>query len=159
VSDELETFREFLKDHGLKLTAQRGAILARTLQIDEHFSAEELFEVLRRESRGISKATVYRTLALLVEAELLDARDFDRGHMLYERATHEAHHDHLICVRCKRIFEFHCEEIEQLQEQISQRYDFEMVSHTHHIYGVCGRCRRQEGDGKRRAPRRVRSGP
>lgn len=160
MSDEFDTFRDFLKEHGLKLTAQRETILRRTLQIDKHFSAEELFEVLRRENRGISKATVYRTLALLVEANLLDALDFDRGHMLYERATHgEAHHDHLICVRCKRIFEFHCEEIEVLQDQITQRYDFEMVSHTHQIYGVCGRCRRQEPEPppKRRASRRIRS--
>lgn len=146
VREELELFRDFLKARGHKLTHQRETILRRTLQINEHFSAEQLFELLRSESKGISKATVYRTLALLVEAKLLDALDFDRGFLLYERSTHEAHHDHLICVRCKRIFEFHNEEIEKLQEQIATRYDFEMVSHTHHIYGLCGRCR-SEGDG------------
>ncbi len=146
MSDELERFREFLKQRGHKLTQQRESILRRIQRIDEHFSAEELFEVLRREARGISKATVYRTLSLLVEANVLDAVDFERGHMLYEKASQQAHHDHLICVACKQILEFHHEEIERLQEQVARRYDFSMVSHTHQIYGVCGRCRRSGVD-------------
>jgi len=139
--DELETFRRFLKERGHKLTLQREAIVRRIQRIDKHFSAEELFEVLRGENKSTSKATVYRTLALLVEANLLDALDFERGHLLYERAKSEAHHDHLICIACKRIFEFRNEEIERLQEQVARRHDFEMVSHTHQIYGVCSRCK------------------
>ena len=157
MSDRVENFRDFLKGEGLKLTHQRETILRRVLKVDAHFSAEELFDLLREQSSGISKATVYRTLSLLVEAKLLDALDFERGHMLYERATKEAHHDHLICVACKKIFEFHNEEIERLQEQIAEKYDFEMVSHTHQIYGLCGHCRRKgaaaPGGARKRAGR------
>jgi Fur family ferric uptake transcriptional regulator len=140
----LDGFREFLKERGLKLTQQRLTILQRALDIDKHFSAEELYEELRGENRRISKATVYRTLALLVEAQFLDTHDFERGHTVYERAAHgKAHHDHLLCVACDSVYEFHNDEIERLQEEVAQRFDFSMVSHTHQIYGICGRCRRQ----------------
>jgi Fur family transcriptional regulator, ferric uptake regulator len=153
VDGEAETFQRFLRTQGLKLTSQRGAILDRALSIRKHFSAEELFESLREDTRGISKATVYRTLALLVQAGLLDEHDFERGHKLYERATNRAHHDHLICVSCGRIVEFHSEEIERIQDQVATTHEFEMVSHTHQIFGVCPRCRRDGEPRPRRTPR------
>jgi Fur family ferric uptake transcriptional regulator len=160
VDGEADTFRRFLKTRGLKLTTQRGAILDHAVSVRGHFSAEELFEGLRGVG-GISKATVYRTLALLVEAGLLDEHDFERGHKVYERSTNRAHHDHLICVACNRIVEFHSEEIERIQEQIARTHDFEMVSHTHQVFGLCPRCRREGGPRPRaltvpagRAPRR-----
>lgn len=154
---EADTFQGYLRTKGLKLTSQRAAILDRVLSIRKHFSAEELFESLRQDTRGISKATVYRTLALLVEAGLLDEHDFERGHRLYERATNRAHHDHLICVSCNRIVEFHSDEIEEIQEQVAREHDFEMVSHTHQIFGVCPRCRREGQGQKRRAATRPRA--
>lgn len=140
---EAETFQRFLRTQGLKLTSQRAAILERALSMRKHFSAEELYESLRADTRGISKATVYRTLLLLVQARLLEEHDFERGHKLYERATNRAHHDHLICVTCGRIVEFHSEEIERIQDQVATAHEFEMVSHTHQIFGVCPRCRRE----------------
>ena len=144
LEEERKRFQEFLRERGLKLTQQRLQILERAVAVDEHFNAEELFELLRNDNQRISKATVYRTLALLVEAELLDTHDFERGHTLYERAAHgTAHHDHLICLGCDRVFEFHSEEIEALQEVVAKRFDFRMLSHTHQIYGICGRCQRQ----------------
>lgn len=144
LEEERKRFQEFLRERGLKLTQQRLQILERAVAVDEHFNAEELFELLRNDNQRISKATVYRTLALLVEAELLDTHDFERGHTLYERAAHgTAHHDHLICLGCDRVFEFHSEEIEALQDVVAKRFDFQMVSHTHQIYGICGRCQRQ----------------
>lgn len=153
---EADTFQSYLRTQGLKLTSQRGTILERVLSIRKHFSAEELFESLRQDTHGISKATVYRTLALLVQAGLLDEHDFERGHKLYERASNRSHHDHLICVSCSRIVEFHNDEIEEIQEQVAREHDFEMVSHTHQIFGVCPRCRR-EGGGAR--PRRAATRP
>lgn len=155
--DEADTFQRFLRTQGLKLTSQRGAILERVLTIRKHFSAEELFESLRAETQGISKATVYRTLALLVQAGLLDEHDFERGHKLYERAGNHAHHDHLICVSCSKIVEFHNDEIEALQEQVAREHGFETVSHTHQIFGVCPRCKREGGGRARRAASRPRA--
>jgi len=150
--DEVERFREFLREQGLKLTSQREDLLHRVRRIRKHFSAEELFDLLKDDRSRISKATVYRTLALLVEAGLVEEHDFDRGHKLYEWAHREPHHDHLICVTCNRIIEFHNEEIERLQEAVAAYYDFQMVSHTHQIFGHCRRCQR-EGLAEEQSPR------
>jgi Fur family ferric uptake transcriptional regulator len=150
-ANEVEVFSEYLREQGLKLTSQREVLLRRVLRIKKHFSAEQLFESLRDEGAGISKATVYRTLTLLVESGLLAEHDFERGHKLYERASHQCHHDHLICVGCGRIVEFHNEEIERLQEEIAGRFEFAMVSHTHQIFGQCAVC---QGQGKPAARKR-----
>jgi Fur family ferric uptake transcriptional regulator len=139
-STDVETFQRFLRTQGLKLTTQRHAILERVLALSKHFSADELHEGLRDE-KGISKATIYRTLLLLVQAQILDEHEFGQGHTVYERASARAHHDHLICVRCGRIVEFENDEIERIQEAVAREHDFEMVSHTHQIFGVCPRCR------------------
>lgn len=138
---EVDAFRTFLKKKELKLTSQRNIIFQRILREDKHFSAEELFDALKREKRPISKATVYRTLQLLVEARLLDQVDFDRGFKLYERTIGNKHHDHLICVECSRVIEFHDEELEAVQSTVVKRYDFDMLTHTHKIYGICSDCR------------------
>jgi Fur family ferric uptake transcriptional regulator len=137
---ETDLFTDFLKGRGLKLTAQRRKVLARTLAEPKHFSAEQLLSDLKREDASISKATVYRTLALLVEAHLLDSVDFERGYKLYERA-HGHHHDHLICTECNRIVEFHDEAIEAAQHAVARAHDFEVLWHTHKLYGRCQDCR------------------
>ena len=138
--EETEAFRHFLKKKDLKLTAQRNIIFQRILREDSHFSAEDLFDSLKREKRSISKATVYRTLQLLVGARLLDQVDFDRGFKLYERTLGHKHHDHLICIECNRVVEFHDEELEAVQAEVINRYDFSMISHIHKIYGICSDC-------------------
>jgi len=143
VATEVEVFAGFLREQGLKLTQQREELLLRVLRIKKHFSAEQLFDLLREEGAKVSKATIYRTLTLLVESGLLAEHDFERGHKLYENAAHQCHHDHLICVDCGRIVEFHNEEIERLQEEIAGRFAFRMVSHTHQIFGQCPTCQRQ----------------
>ena len=149
-------FTEFLKRRGLKLTPQRRRILDRALTEPKHFSAEKLLGDLRREDESTSKATVYRTLALLTEAGLLDAVDFERGYRLYERATagHE-HHDHLICTECDKVVEFHDEKIEQAQASVAHAHDFEVLWHTHKLYGRCADCRaRLSRPGSRATARR-----
>ena len=130
-----------LKEKGLKFTEQRKRLLEKALLHHKHFSAEELYESLRRKHAGISQATVYRTLKLLVDNQVLDVHDFDRGFRLYESRLGRQHHDHLICLRCKRITEFENPAIESEQEKVARRYHFKILSHSHKIYGLCFKCR------------------
>ena len=145
---ELSIFQEYLKTRGLKLTSQRNVIAKKVLGTHKHFSAEELLEDLKGEKRAISKATVYRTLALLVESHLLDSVDFERGYKLYERALGHMHHDHLICTECGRIVEFHDEAIEKAQAAVAEAHRFEVAWHTHKLYGLCASCRKKNHGGK-----------
>ena len=134
----LETF---LKEQGLKLTTQRREAVAQALSRRRHFSAEELYEELRKRQAGISRATVYRTLRLLAERNFLEVHDFDRGYRLYESRLGRHHHDHLVCLKCRRIAEFENEEIEKEQDRVARRHHFKILSHSHKIYGLCDSCR------------------
>ena len=142
-ANPVEVFSDFLQRRGLKLTAQRRRILERALTEPKHFSAEKLLADLRREDASTSKATVYRTLALLTEALLLDSVDFERGYRLYERALGHSHHDHLICTECDKVVEFHDEKIEEAQRLVAAGHDFEVLWHTHKLYGRCAECRQR----------------
>ena len=137
---ELKAFKDFLRKKTLKLTTQRTVIAKRIFRTSGHFSAEDIVGAFRKDRKAISKSTVYRTLDLLVEGNLLEAIDFDRGYRLYERCHGRSHHDHLICMRCRLIVEFCNDEIESLQDQVAESHGFRTVWHTHKIFGLCSSC-------------------
>jgi len=134
-------FASYLSEHGLKLTAQRRTILTEVFKGHRHFEAEELLHRMRGKKLKVSKATLYRTLALLVEAGLLRKEVFGERHSHYEHIYGRKHHDHLICRGCGKIEEFRNEEIERIQDRICRRHDFQPTSHKMEIHGYCKKCR------------------
>lgn len=159
MAEALERFREYLATQGLRLTKQREQVARALADASDHLSADELAERLR--SEGVSKSTVYRTLQLLVEAGLADGQDYGDGRLYYELMVGRHHHDHLVCLACGQLIEFHSPEIERLQDNVSQAHDFDVVSHTHKLFGYCARCRARpgkrprEGAGERRRSGRM----
>jgi Fur family transcriptional regulator, ferric uptake regulator len=143
-------FELHLASKGLKLTPQRRRIFERAFATHEHFSAETLYEWMRDESGPrVSRATVYRTLNLLQEGGFIDSFEAIAGQIVYEHVLGHRHHDHLICVECGRIEEFHDERIERLQDEIAAARGFDLVKHSHRLLGHCPACRRKlrsEGD-------------
>ncbi len=136
-------FERFLRSHALKLTAQRRRILDRAFATHEHFSAEQLCAWMEAESGPrVSRATVYRTLALLQQGGFVEPLDAGRGELVYEHVLGHAHHDHLLCVDCGRIVEFHDERIEELQLEAARRKGFVLVSHDLVLRGYCRSCAR-----------------
>ena len=83
---------------------------------------------------------MYRTLAVLLECELLVAHDFGEGSRYYEHAFGHAHHDHLFCVNCKHIVEFRDDRIETLQERVAREAGFKILSHSLKLFGLCRAC-------------------
>jgi Fur family ferric uptake transcriptional regulator len=79
-------------------------------------------------------------MKLLVECGLANERQFDDTVTRFEVAHPDSHHDHLICLGCKRIIEFEDDEIEALQEQVASRHSFTLVTHKHELYGLCPDC-------------------
>jgi Fur family ferric uptake transcriptional regulator len=136
----LEAFQAYLKRKDLKLTGQRTAIVRRVFTTHRHFTAEELQDLLRSEKLRISKATVYRTLALLTECDLIVEHDFGQGQKYYEQIFGRVQHDHLICVSCGKIDEFTFDPISEVQERIARAKGFRPISHALHIFGLCERC-------------------
>ena len=135
-----KVFTEFLEKKDLKLTSQRRTILHQAVGATGHFSAEKLLSISKKADSTISKATVYRTLALLKESEVLEEQDFGDGKKLYERAQGRAHHDHLICVRCGDIIEFENQQIEDLQNSEALKHRFKIVYHSLKLFGFCKDC-------------------
>jgi Fur family ferric uptake transcriptional regulator len=139
-----KAFERFLRTRALKLTPQRRRILERVFATHEHFSAERLYGWLRAEDGAtVSRATVYRTLGLLVEGGFLESLDTGTGELLYEHVLGHRHHDHLVCVDCGRIEEFHDERIESLQQEAAARKGFSLRYHHLRLFGTCAACRRK----------------
>ncbi len=126
-----------LKERGLKVTAARIQILEifQTPGMG-HLTADDVYRQLIRQGSEIGLATVYRVLTQLQQAGLLKQVYFEPGRALYERDDGE-HHDHLICTDCGRVQEFHDEVIEQRQQAIAQERGFQVLAHSHVLYGPC----------------------
>ena len=133
--------RHLLKERGVRLTAQRELILRRALA-HLHFTSEELVSDVRAIDRSVSRASVYRTLALLHGAGVVEKHDFRYGPPNYEVTFGKAHHDHLMCVQCGEIIEFQEPRVERLQDEVVKRYGYQLLSHTHKLYGLCPSCQR-----------------
>jgi Fur family transcriptional regulator, ferric uptake regulator len=133
--------RRYLSKNGLRCTVERLAILKTLWENGGHPSAEMIAQSLSKGPLYVSRATVYRTLDLLVETGLLTCSNLGEGHRHYE--INVDHHDHLICRRCGKIIEVRSPEIESLQRKLCKEAGFEPLSHTLEITGLCGACRRE----------------
>lgn len=133
-------FTQYLVSQGLKVTPQRLAVLRAALAVEGHFEADELHGRLREADSQASKATVYRTLELLVASRVLRQVSLGERHAHYEHAFGHQHHDHLVCVQCGRVIEFSSADLEQAQEEICREHKFTPVGHRMRIMGLCQRC-------------------
>ena len=136
-----EKFEAFVRSKGLKLTSQRRRILKRVFSTHHHFTAEEVYDMFRRGREKISRATVYRTLSLLVEGRFLDSLDLGQDRRYFEHILGHEHHDHIICLTCTKIIEFQEPRIEALQEHVMKSHGFHITSHSLRLFGFCDECR------------------
>ncbi len=125
---------------GLRLTEQRRIVAAVLEEADDHPDVDKLYERARTVDRGISLATVYRTVKLFEEVGILEKHEFQDGRARYEDAERD-HHDHLIDLNSGEVFEFVDAEIEALQERIASRLGYRLKGHRMELYGV----RRRDG--------------
>ena len=140
----LAEFERFLAGRGLRLTMQRRQLTDVVMATHDHLTVDELVERVRASNLPIGRATVYRTVDLLCQAGLMQGHDFGQGTRRYESAFDHQHHDHMRCTGCGRIIEFHCEEIEKLQEEMAKKNRFTMHSHRLEIFGLCQNCARSD---------------
>nr|MCU0825521.1 transcriptional repressor [Leptospira sp.] len=114
---EMKAFEDYLREKGLKITNQRLLVAQKIFSSHNHFTAEGLLDELKDNKDRISKATIYRILAIMVEAGLLEEHDFGKDYKYYEHIIGHQHHDHIICMQCGRIVEFVDNRIEELQNK------------------------------------------
>ena len=130
---------------------QREAIVAAAFSTTEHYTAEDLLAMARRIEPSVSRATVYRTLPLLVESGVLKEMDFGRDHKIYDPNYNEhPHHNHLICTDCDKIVEFEDQHIELLEDCISKRLGFSPASKSLRIEASCDQLKKMGACEKRK---------
>lgn len=148
-----ESLQGFLSTKGLRRTVQREAIIEAAFSTKEHYTAEELLVMARKIEKSVSRATVYRTLPLLVESGLLHELDLGSDTKVYDpNFVEHPTHNHLICVDCNKIIEFEDMNMELLENCISRRLGFSPASKAVKIEGHCdelklnGTCRNRRND-------------
>jgi Fur family ferric uptake transcriptional regulator len=142
VSPFVRLFGRYLRDQGLPVTQQREAVADVVFSSSEHLSVEDIERRLREVGERIGKATVYRTLDLLVRSQLVAEHDFSEGFKRYEhRLSRQPEHEHLICQECGRVTEFKSQEVQRIQDSIAGEHGFLPTRHKLEIYGLCAACR------------------
>ncbi len=133
-------FRDFLLTRGLKYTPERGVILSAALSFRGHFSVEALHDHIRSSEQGISLATLYRTMPLLLEGGVVREVPSPQGKVAYEHIFGNEHHDHLLCTSCGKVIDFKDELIEKRQDAVCNSHGFEPQDHQMVIKGYCRVC-------------------
>ena len=138
----IHLFSRYLREQGLPITQQRESVAQVVFSSTGHLSVEEIDQRLRGQGERIGKATIYRTLDLLVKSKLVEEHDFSEGFKRYEhRLSRQPVHEHLICLECGTVTEFRSEEVERVENRVAQEYGFEPARHRLEIYGLCHTCR------------------
>src|SRR3954449_9695203 len=131
---------ERLRPAGAKRSSKRDLILNVFLRQEGHLSADDLFDITRREDQRISRATVYRTLQWMVDAGIARKVDFGEGRFRFEHSYRHPRHFHLICKTCNQSFEFLSSDIEALVEEVAAARGFAPRQSVLQIHGTCEAC-------------------
>ena len=136
------SFELYLEKKDLKYTRERRSIYEKVDRLVGHFDADGLYEALKKEHDHIARGTVYRTIPLLLESGVLQPSVGKGKGEFFERAMAKGHHDHIICIGCRKVIEYHNDEIEALQTKVCKQYDVELVFHDHKLFVRCAKCRK-----------------
>jgi len=133
-------FIRYLRENNLKVTKERLTLLEELFSTPGHLDADSLLIQLRKRNKRVSRATIYRTLDLLVQCGLARKSRLGREHYVYERVTPGQRHDHMVCTQCGRIIEFYEPELEERQRQVCLAHNFHPTFYSLQIQGLCKEC-------------------
>ena len=140
MSTEGNIFVKYLRSRHLSVTPERMAVLKAAFANHGHFTPEELLEGARGMRKGISRASVYRTLGLLLDSGLVRRVEFGAPTGRYEHVTGHPHHDHMVCTRCERVLDFRDERLEREKDRVCSDKGFRAFRHNLEIFGLCPNC-------------------
>lgn len=144
--ETMDMLKERLKEKGSKLTPQRRATLNIIMENKgEHLNTEEIYELVRKDCPEIGLATVYRTLQLLEEMDIISRINLDDGCSRYEIKTgdEDHQHHHLICQECSKIIEVKIDLLDHLEKEIEKEYNFDIKDHKLKFFGLCSDCKQK----------------
>lgn len=140
--DEINLFRSFITEKGLRNTPEREEIITEIFDGDNHFDVDDLYLRLRQKGSRISKASIYRNIPLIMECGLIREVWHEDGHMHYEPIYGYDHHCHLRCIKCGKVVEFFEEDLKDIEKRLVEKYHFEIIEQRFDITGYCSKCRK-----------------
>ena len=146
-SEDIQRIINKLKKSGYKLTPQRQAIVDTILDsVGMHLTVEEIFDIVKKKRPEIGLATVYRTIVLMHEENLITRLDLKDGTARYELTREDEHHTHhhLVCIKCSQVLEFIDDLLDPIEEEIGKKYNFKVLDHSLKFYGICNECAKEE---------------
>jgi Fur family ferric uptake transcriptional regulator len=139
---ELDILREYISQQGMRYTPEREAVVCEIFARHDHFSVKDLYLALRKKHRQISRASIYRTMPLLIDAGLVAEVFQDSGHILYEHTYGHEHHCHLRCLSCGEVVEFAEPALTTVEERLAKEKGYQVDGHKLEVLGTCPDCQK-----------------
>lgn len=137
IEEVTKIFTAYLENKGLRKTPERFAILNEVYAYDGHFDVDSFYVLLKNKDYSVSRATVYNTLDILVDCDLVARHQFGQSLAQYEKSYGFKQHDHLICTECHQVVEFCDPRIHNIQNTVGELLNYEVLHHSLILYASC----------------------